>query len=149
MDDEVVNVPVPDLRPPIDEPGEPTLSLVSGIPGLLQAPGAFQIPPTTIGLAGAWIFVLGVPLVLWERKRTVNVVTGVDAHDALPVYATRNSTQPFAYLRCDAAMLWSRYRIGAPGQSQRIKVDAPFGSVWIDREHLEDLHMPIEARESR
>ncbi len=147
VDEPSMNVVVPELGPPSDGPGQPTLSLSSGIGGLLRAPGSFQIPPTTIGLAGAWIFVLGVPLVLWERKRAVNVVVGVDAGETLPVYATRNSTYPFAYLRADASMLWSRYRFMGLGEGQRVKVESPVGPVWVDRRHMRPLHQAITERE--
>jgi hypothetical protein len=148
VDESSLNVVVPDLGPPTDGPAQPTLSLTSGIGGLLQAPGSFQIPPTTIGLAGAWIFVLGIPLVLWERKRAVNVVAGVDAPETLPVYSTRNSTYPFAYLRADASMLWTRYRFMGLGEGQRVKVESPVGPVWLDRRHIRPLHHTIADREA-
>lgn len=149
VDEDLVNILVPDLEPPGGGgAGQgPTLSLSSGIPGLLRAPSAFQIPSTTIGLAGAWIFVLGVPLVLWERKRAVSAVAGLDADDTLPVYATRNSTFPVAHLRPDAAMLWSRYRFMGLGEGQRVKIESPIGPVWVERAHLRPLHEPLSRRE--
>lgn len=150
VDEDLVNILVPDLEPPGGGgAGEgPTLSLASGIPGLLRAPSAFQIPSTTIGLAGAWIFVLGVPLVLWERKRAVSAVAGLDADDTLPVFATRNSTFPVAHLRPDAAMLWSRYRFMGLGEGQRVKIESPIGPVWVERAHLRPLHEPLSRREA-
>lgn len=123
--------------------------MVNGIPSLLQAPGAIAIPPATVGLAGAWIFVLGVPLVLWERKRAVSRVAGVDAGETLPAYATRNSTYPFSFLRADAPMLWSRYRFMGLGEGLRVKIESPVGPVWVERKHLRPLHEPIEDRERR
>ncbi|NNE95695.1 MAG: hypothetical protein HKN24_06670, partial [Acidimicrobiales bacterium] len=148
VDEPSLDVAVPDLGPPTSGPGEPTLSITGGISGLLSVPGSFRIPPTTIGLAGAWIFVLGVPLVLWERKRAVSVVTGIDSDSTLPAFATRNSTYPFAYLRADASMLWSRYRFMGLGEGQRVKVESPVGPVWVERRHLWPLHHQISDRES-
>ncbi|NNF55872.1 MAG: hypothetical protein HKN03_15700 [Acidimicrobiales bacterium] len=149
IDNEVLLVMVPELNSPLQEPYEPTLSLTSGIPGLLSAPGSFEIPPTVVGLAGAWILVLGIPLVLWERKRAVSVVAGVDADETLPVYATRNSTYPFAHLRPSASMLWSRYRFFGLGEGLRVKIESPVGPVWVERKHLRPLHEPIADRDSR
>ena len=140
---------VPELNSPLQEPYEPTISLTSGIPGLLSAPGSFEIPPTVVGLAGAWILALGIPLVLWERKRAVSVVAGVDADETLPVYATRNSTYPFAHLRPTASMLWSRYRFFGLGEGLRVKIESPVGPVWVERKHLRPLHEPIAERDTR
>jgi len=148
IDESSLDVMVPDLGPPTDGPSQPTLSLTSGIGGLISAPGSFRIPPSLIGLAGAWIFVLGVPLVLWERKRAVSVVAGIDASESLPAYATRNSTYPFAYLRADASMLWSRYRFMGLGEGQRVKVESPLGPVWVERRHLRSLFEVIRERET-
>ncbi len=149
IDETAINVPVPQFDLPDNGSAEPTLSVVNGIPSLLQAPGAIAIPPATVGLAGAWIFVLGVPLVLWERKRAVSRVAGVDAGETLPAYATRNSTYPFSFLRADAPMLWSRYRFMGLGEGLRVKIESPVGPVWVERKHLRPLHEPIEDRERR
>jgi hypothetical protein len=92
--------------------------------------------------------VLGVPLVLWERKRAVSAVAGVDGSDTLPAFATRNSTYPFAFLRADASMLWSRYRFLGLGEGQRVKVESPLGTVWVERRHLRSLADVIQEREA-
>ena len=77
----------------------------------------------------------------------MSVVAGVDAGDTLPAYATRNSTYPFAHLRADASMLWSRYRFMGLGEGQRVKVESPVGPVWVERRHLRALSEVIEGRE--
>ena len=58
-----------------------------------------------------------------------------------------SSAYPFAYLRADASMLWSRYRFMGLGEGQRVKVESPVGPVWVERRHLAPLHRQISDRE--
>jgi hypothetical protein len=89
---------------------------------------------------------LGIPLILWERKRAVSAIAGVGADETVPVYATRTSTLPLAYLRPDASMLWWRFRFMGLGEGQRVQIDSPLGRVWVDRDRLQPLHRHLEQR---
>ena len=148
IDEEAIAPPPPAIERPTEQPFQPELSLTSGVGGLIAAPSAVSVPRSALALSGAWIFLLGVPLVVWERKRAVSAVAGVGAGDTVPVYATRNSMLPLAYLRPDATMLWWRFRFMGLGEGQRVQVQCPLGRVWIDRDSLQPLHEQLESRET-
>ena len=133
----------PELDSPLGPGGrqDPQITLTGSIASLTGALQSLRIPPLALALAGAWLWVLAIPLVAAERRLGVHAAAGAKKDESVALFATRTSPYPFAHLRADEPLLWSRARFFSFRHRQRIRVETPVGDGWVERDSV----IPTEA----